>query len=120
MAGPRMRTIRDLFRLDIPVGSRVFRTQPRTQVEFASGAGICAVTAGPGAKFGVVTLDGSQATVLTTAITNESLVFMTYQDDEGSPGPIRVASRTPGVSFLIDGDGSANISRVAWMIVEPA
>lgn len=88
-------------------------------VTLAQGKGLNVTTGGSAARAGTVILDNSLATVATTAITENSIVIMTYQAEDGAPGTLTVSARTPGVSFEISGDGVANISTVGWLIIEP-
>lgn len=77
---------------------------------------------GAAAKQGLATLGvGGTVTVNTTAVTANSRIFLTPQQRIGiaAPAPIGVTSRVPGTSFTIDSSNAADVSTVAWMIVEP-
>lgn len=68
---------------------------------------------------GTVLLDDGNATVLTPHIKADSLVFVSYQSNEGTRDPLAATSFNPGVSFVIEGGGTANTSEVAWIILTP-
>lgn len=77
------------------------------------------VKEGSNATMGVVTLVAGSATVSTTAVTANSRIFLTSQVDGGTPGFVRVSTRSAGVSFTIT-SSVADTSAIAWWIAEPA
>lgn len=81
-------------------------------------AGVAVAGAGAAARTGRVTLVSGAATVLTHAVTEHSNIFLTPQGLT-SAGPLRVASRTPGTSFVIQAVPLVGTAEVAWLLVEP-
>ena len=69
------------------------------------------------ATAGVVTLAAGIATVSTSAVTANSLIFVSTSDDAGTPGWLRVVSRAPGTSFLINSSSNTDTSKVSWLII---
>ena len=78
------------------------------------------VKEGANARMGAVALAGGTATVATTEVSASSRVFLTSQVDGGTPGFLRVSSRTAATSFVITSSSGTDTSTVAWMIVEPS
>lgn len=111
-----LRTLAGSLRLAVAQNGDISTTG---NVTLAQGKGLNVTTGGSAARAGTVILDNSLATVATTAITENSIVIMTYQAEDGAPGTLTVSARTPGVSFEISGDGVANTSTVGWLIIEP-
>jgi hypothetical protein len=76
-------------------------------------------TAAGANSFGSVALTGGTATVATTAVTANSLIFLTCQ----ALGTVVVASglavtaKTAGTSFVITASQATDTSTIAWMIV---
>ena len=69
---------------------------------------------------GTAVLGGSgTATVNTPAISNNSLVFLTSQNNSGTVGAVSVSARVPGTSFTITSTQVADTSTVGWFIVQP-
>lgn len=68
----------------------------------------------------MATLAAGTVTVNNTSVTAVSRIFLTSQQDGGTPGTPRVSSRVAGTSFTITSTGVTDTSVVAWMIVEPA
>lgn len=85
-----------------------------------SGKGLRIKEGGAGAKMGAVNLVGGTVVVNTTAITNNSRVFLTNQGQVGTAGILRMSAKTAGTSFTITSSSASDASLVAWMIVEPA
>lgn len=83
------------------------------------GAGL-SIKEGSNAKMGTATLVAGAATVSTTAVTATSRIFVLSQVDGGTPGYLRVSTRTAGTSFVITSGSALDTSTVAWMIVEPS
>ncbi len=75
---------------------------------------------GSNAKMGTVTLSGGAATVSTTAVLTNSRIYLTSQVDGGTPGWLRVDTRTNATSFHITSSSGTDTSTVAWLIVEPS
>lgn len=68
---------------------------------------------------GVATLNGSSpgsATVNTSVVKSGSLIFLTYQSGTTRTIPLRVETRTAGVSFTVGGDSNQNFF---WFIINP-
>jgi hypothetical protein len=77
------------------------------------------VKEGTNAKMGTVVLSAGSAVVSTTAVTASSRIYLTSQADGGTPGFLRVSTRTAGTSFTITSSSGTDTSTVAWFIVEP-
>lgn len=75
---------------------------------------------GSNAKMGTATLVGGAATVATTAVGATSRVFLTSQVDGGTPGWLRVSTRTAATSFVITSSSGTDTSTVAWVILDPS
>lgn len=75
---------------------------------------------GSNATMGVATLVAGSVVVSTTAVTATSRIQLTSQVDGGTPGFLRVSTRTAGTSFTITSSSGSDTSTVAWFIVEPA
>lgn len=75
---------------------------------------------GPDAWQGVATLAAGVAVVGNTNITANSRIFLTSQEDGGTPGFLRVSARTPGTNFTIQSGSATDTSTVAYFITEPA
>lgn len=69
---------------------------------------------------GRATLVAGTVVVNTTSVTAASEVFLTCQTPGGTPGFLRVSTRTPGTSFTILSSSGTDTSVVGWFIVEPA
>jgi len=78
------------------------------------------VKEGSNAKMGVATLVAGTVTVNTTAVTANSRIFLTHQNNSGTVGFVTVSARTASTSFTILSSNAADTSNIAWMIVEPA
>lgn len=80
------------------------------------------VAEGSNAKMGTATLSAGTFTVATTAVTNNSRIFLTVQSlgTVSDPKAIAVTGRTDGQDFTITSADNTDTSVVAWMIVEPA
>lgn len=74
---------------------------------------------GTNAKMGTATLVGGTVTVANTSVTANSRIFLTSQADGGTPGFLRVSTRTPGTNFTITSGSGADTSTVAYLIIEP-
>lgn len=74
---------------------------------------------GANATIGVATMVAGVATVMTNKIAANSMVFLTSQNDSGTPGAFRISARTPGTSFTITCTQNGNTSQVAWWIINP-
>ncbi|MFI9200164.1 hypothetical protein [Streptomyces sp. NPDC053048] len=100
----------------------------QTNGDFASLGDVTISTAGKGLKvkeganstMGTATLVTGAATVATTKVTATSRIFLTSQADGGTPGFLRVSTRSAGTSFTITSSSALDTSTVAWLIVEPA
>lgn len=78
------------------------------------------VKEGSNAKQGIATLVAGTVTVSNTAVTAESRIFLTGQDDNGgTPGFLRVSARVAGTSFTITSSSNTDTSIVAYEIFEP-
>lgn len=84
-----------------------------------AGAGF-AVKEGANAKMGTAVLVAGTVTVSTTAVTASSRIFLTHQNNSGTPGFLSVTAKTASTSFIITSSNAADTSTVAWIIFEPA
>lgn len=75
---------------------------------------------GSNAKMGVATLVAGTVTVNTTAVTANSRIFLTHQNNSGTPGFVSVTAKTASTSFTITSASATDTSDIAWIIVEPA
>lgn len=78
------------------------------------------VKEGTNAKMGTAVLVAGTVTVSTTAVTANSRIFLTNQAAGGTPGFLRVGTKTAGTSFTIVSSSNTDTSTIAWFIVEPA
>jgi hypothetical protein len=79
-----------------------------------------AIQEGGNAAMGVSTLIAGTVTVSNNIVTANSRIFITSQDDNGgTPGFIRVASRSAGSDFTITSSSGSDTSIVAWELKEP-
>ena len=62
----------------------------------------------------------ASATIATTAVTNNSRIFITIQNPIGSIGTPFVASRIATTSFTVSSTNINDRSGFAWLLVEPA
>lgn len=81
-------------------------------------AGI-SIEEGADTRMGSAKLINGTITVSTRKVTLNSRIFLTSQEDEGTPGFLRVTSRIPGKSFTITSSSSQDASLVGWVIFEP-
>lgn len=79
-----------------------------------------AVKEGSNAKQGTAILAGGTAVVANTSVTANSRIQVTSQVDGGTPGFLRVSTRTAGTSFTITSSSGTDTSTVAYEIFEPA
>jgi hypothetical protein len=86
----------------------------------AQGARLVMVEGGAAARMGTVTLVKGQATVFTSSVRANSRIFLTPQQDGGTPGTVRVSSRTAGVSFVIRSSSATDRGVIAWVMVDPS
>jgi hypothetical protein len=82
-------------------------------------SGGLAITEGTNAQMGIATLVAGTVTVATTAATLNSRIFLTHQNNIGTPGFVTVSTRVAATSFTITSSNAADISVIGWMIVEP-
>lgn len=75
---------------------------------------------GSNAKMGTSALTAGSVVVSNTSVTATSRIFLTSQVDGGTPGFVRVSTRTAGTSFTITSSSSTDTSTIAWMLVEPS
>lgn len=73
---------------------------------------------GSNAKQGTATLTAGSVVVANTSVTATSRIFLTSQADGGTPGFLRVSTRTAGTSFTITSSSGTDTSTVAYEIFE--
>lgn len=76
------------------------------------------IKTGTNAKIGTAVLVGGTVTVANTSVTANSRIFLTSNTDGGTPGFLRVSTKTVGTSFVITSSSGTDTSTVAWMIIE--
>lgn len=76
------------------------------------------VKTGTNSKIGTVVLVAGAATVANTSVTANSRIFLTSQSDGGTPGFLRITTKTVGTSFVITSSNALDTSTVAWYIIE--
>lgn len=77
------------------------------------------VKGGINAKIGIANLSAGAVTVLTTAVTANSRIFVNAQNYPGGGlGAIDVRNIVPGISFDIFSTSGLDVRAVAWFIVE--
>lgn len=84
-----------------------------------AGSGL-AVKEGSNAKQGTAVLVAGSSVVANTSVTATSRIFLTSQADGGTPGWLRVSTRTAGTSFTITSSSNTDTSTVAYEIFETA
>jgi hypothetical protein len=94
-------------------------TFPNNAIVSGIGKGV-RVAEGANAKLGVATLVAGAVTVANTSVTAISRIYLTSQADGGTPGWLRVSTRTVGTSFVITSSSVTDTSTVAYLIIEPA
>lgn len=82
-----------------------------------AGSGV-KVAEGANAKQGLSVLAAGTVVVPNTSVTATSRILLTSQVDGGTPGFLRVSTRTPGVSFTILSSNAGDTSSVAWEMFE--
>jgi len=78
------------------------------------------VKEGSNAKMGTSVLVAGAVTVANTSVTATSRILLTSNVDGGTPGFLRVDTRSVGTSFHIQSSNAADTSTVAWIIYEPS
>lgn len=78
------------------------------------------VKEGSNAKQGTAVLVAGTLVVSNTAVTANSRIFLTSQVDGGTPGFLRVSTRTAATSFTILSSSNTDTSTVAYQIFEPS
>lgn len=76
------------------------------------------VAEGSNAKQGTATLVAGSSVVSNTSVTATSRIFLTSQVDGGTPGFLRVSTRSVGTSFTIQSSSGTDTSTVAYEIFE--
>ena len=95
-------------------------TTTTTKALNASGVGGgVSIKEGTNARMGTAVLVAGAATVANTSVTANTRVFLTSQVDGGTPGFLRVSTRTAGTSFTITSSSNTDTSTVAYLLVEP-
>lgn len=74
---------------------------------------------GTNCKMGQVRLTAGTATVNTTAVRSNSIIFLAHADNIGA-ATLSVGTITDGVSFVINANTGGDTSLVNWIIFDPA
>ena len=77
------------------------------------------VKEGSNCKQGTAALVSGSKVVSNTAVTANSRIFITSQVDGGTPGFLRVSTRTAGTSFTVTSSSGTDTSTFAYEIIEP-
>jgi len=77
-----------------------------------------AISHGSNCKLGTSTLSSGSVVVSNTAVTSNSVIFLTTQSPSGTVGYAYISTKTAGTSFTIASTSASDNSTVAWMIVE--
>ena len=85
----------------------------------AAGNGLL-IKEGTNATLGTATLVAGSVVVSTTKVTAASRIQLTGNSDGGTPGWLRVSTRTAGTSFTVTSSSGTDTGTVGWVIVEPA
>ncbi len=70
-------------------------------------------------RHGTAVLIGGSKVVAETSISASTRIYLTSQVDGGSPGWLRVSTRSVGVSFTITSSDAGDTSTVGWLAIEP-
>lgn len=70
-------------------------------------------------NMGVASLVGGTVTVNSSIVTADSRIFLTHENNSGTPGFVTISARTAGTSFTITSSSATDTSTIAWLIVEP-
>lgn len=73
---------------------------------------------GSNARSGTAVLVGGTVVVSNTTVTALTRIQLTSQADGGTPGFLRVSTRSNGVSFTITSSSGTDTSTVAYLLVE--
>jgi hypothetical protein len=76
------------------------------------------IKTGANSKIGTSVLVAGTVTVANTSVTANSRIFLTSQADGGTPGWLRITTKTVGTSFVITSSSATDTSTVAWTIFE--
>ncbi len=68
---------------------------------------------------GSVVLAAGTALVEAANVTATTLVLLTSQANEGTPGTLHISALVPGASFTIASSSALDTSTVAWLLVNP-
>lgn len=77
------------------------------------------IVEGSNGMSGVATLVGGTVTVNTTAVTANSRIQLTHQNNAGTPGFVSITARVPGTSFTITSASGSDVSDIGWLIINP-
>lgn len=79
------------------------------------------LTGGANARMGTATLVGGAVTVATTAVTANSIVFLTDQTNSlTNIGILSVTAISPGVKFTVASANALDTSTFGWLILDTA
>lgn len=75
------------------------------------------ITTGTNASAGTGTLSAGTVTVSTTAVTANSLIFLTDTSNGANIGVLSVGTKTPGTSFVVNSSNALDSSTFNWLII---
>ena len=87
-------------------------------LDFTSVGGGVRYKEGANARQGVSTLVAGTVTVSNTSVTANSRIFVTPQNNSGTPGAVYVSAKTASTSFVITSTSNTDTRDVAWQITE--
>jgi hypothetical protein len=70
-------------------------------------------------RHGTFVLSSGAATISDSNVTSSTRIFLTSQVDGGTPGWLRVSSRSVGVSFTVTSSSGSDTSTVGYVMIEP-
>jgi hypothetical protein len=88
-------------------------------LKLGTAGGGLGIAEGSNARMGLSTLTGGTVVVANTSVTANTRIFLTCQTPGGTPGFLRVSTRTAATSFTILSSSGTDTSAVAWLLVEP-
>lgn len=89
-----------------------------TGIAFGTAGQGIAIKTGTNATAGTAVLVGGTVTVSTTKVSATSVIIITSQVDGGTPGFLRITTKTNGTSFVITSSSGTDTSTVGWWILD--
>jgi hypothetical protein len=99
-------------------GNNVAGIDYRGNYQVLSAGGGLQIKEGNNARLGTTILTAGSAVVTNTSVTENTRIFLTSQSDGGTPGWLRVSTRSLSASFTVRSSSDTDTSTVAYMLVE--